>query len=134
MTGLDLADIRFSVADAAGASVEHALAPPTPRIAFQVSRLLGGLGTALSRCQAGDLDVYAAVLKVACPTAPAAEEAREAFVFDNLAQLAIPVATYVWSLQNGGRMPRPAAAGEAGAEPDSGESAGNGEPAPAESR
>lgn len=106
----EIAEISFIAG-----GTEYRLAPPTPRIAFKVSRLVGGLGTALSRCQAGDLDVYRAVLKAACPAAPATEDALEAFVFEHLPVLALPIARYVWSLQNGGRMP-PKAGGAGDAE------------------
>jgi hypothetical protein len=104
----------------------YALTPPTPRIAFKVSRTMGGVAAALHRCQAGDLDAYVALLKVACPDAPKTEAALEAFVFENIEFINFPLSRYAQSLQFGGKVPtlfsEPAA-------DDAEDAEGNGEPA-----
>ncbi len=82
---------------------DYPLTPPTPRIAFAISRLLGGVGPALARCQAGDLDAYKVVLKNACPDAPNKEEELEAFIFANVDTINWPLCRYAQSLQYGGR-------------------------------
>lgn len=113
---MDLLQISFSVE-----GKDYPLTPPSPRIAFAISRVLGGLGPALARCQAGDLDAFKVLLKTACPDAPRQEEDLEAFIFANVETITWPLSRYAQSLQYGGRKGPVAeadeGAGEAGTGP-----------------
>lgn len=98
MSKLDVAEIDLVIG-----GTTHRLAPPTPRLAFAVSRKVGGIGGALARVQAGDLDVYFALLREAWPDAPKDEGALQEVIFANLVPVHRACVELVWSLQNGGR-------------------------------
>jgi len=98
MSKLDVAEIDLVIG-----GTTHRLAPPTPRLAFAVSRKVGGIGGALARVQAGDLDVYFALLREAWPDAPKDEDALQEVIFANLVPVHRACVELVWSLQNGGR-------------------------------
>ncbi|MEM9681632.1 MAG: hypothetical protein AAF942_00065 [Pseudomonadota bacterium] len=102
MKDMEVADVRFTVD-----GQEHKLEPPTARIAFAISRELGGLGTMLDRLQAGDMDAYYAVLRAAWAGAPDTEEELQEFVFRHCADFHLQLVKYAWSLQNGGKTWRP---------------------------
>lgn len=124
MSKLDVAEIDLVIG-----GTTHRLAPPTPRLAFAVSRKVGGIGGALARVQAGDLDVYFALLREAWPDAPKDEGALQEVIFANLVPVHRACVELVWSLQNGGRPLTPADVGD---EPDKAPSAeGNARPAKA---
>lgn len=126
---MDLAEIHFTVGDD-----RYDFTPPTAGLAFKASRLFGGVGVLADRCQAGDLDVYAAVLKLACPKAAALKEAaREAFIFANLLEVNTACTRWAIALQWGGREPHQVrdAQEQAGEAPSEETPGGNGEPGPA---
>jgi hypothetical protein len=118
------AEITFTVDD-----VEYRLAPPTPRLAFQLDRRYGGTVPLYDRINAGDKNVYAELLRLLCGAVPKSEEALQAFVYHNLLVVQIAVRRWCLCLENGGEEPKQAAeesgepaAGNGAAVPEAGES------------